>query len=226
MKALVIFIALLCLVPPVFAGASDLYFLDSDWHRDEKIPVSVVIIQDADFVAVPVTITSSANEPELRNKDISESIRLFREAAEKSQKIKIDMGIVYLTTKKTSFFKSYGERESQAQFNLLVPFEQEKSNVYNCADEIYQFIAGIRLPDKAKCNPGGTVLVVDNPEKYKSKLLHMIYDELKKTQDALNVKGKVVFSGMESPVTVKQIDEQRVGLYIKYAVSIELLDNK
>ncbi len=221
MKRVLLISILLLLASPLFAGGSNLYFLDSDWRQEEKIPVSIVIVQDADFVSVPVTITSNCNDPELRNKDISEAMRLFIDAAQKSNRIKIDSGIVYLSTQKTSFFKSYGG-ESQAKFNLLVPFDRGKSNVYNCADEIYKFIETVKLPDKAKCNPGGTVLVVDNPEKYRSKLLQMIYDEIKRTKEILKTSSKIIISGLENPVSVKQIDEQSVKLFIKYTVSMEI----
>ena len=78
----------------------------------------------------------------------------------------------------------------------------------------------LRLPGKAHCELGRLQLAVDNPEQYRSKLLNMITEEVKKTRQVMASEGTVKVDGLESSVMVRQADDRQVELFLNYSLSI------
>ncbi len=68
---------------------------------------------------------------------------------------------------------------------------------------------------------GKTTLVLEDVPKHREELLKRIMDDVKKTKTAFEPVGKVVISGLESPILVRQVNEQQVELYLRYALSLE-----
>lgn len=210
-------LCMVCVLTSQVFAEMPFYYVAQEYNK--VILVSVKINKEADYVSVPVTITSSCNDPMLRNQKINEAMRIFKEAAQNNRNIKIDSEIVFLSTQKTSAFKS-SLRESYAKFNLLIPYDKEKHTIYACTEEIYTFIKTVTLPSKVESNYGETVLVIDKPEQYRAQLLQMIYDEIQRDKEIFK-SNKVVVSGLENPISVQQINEHSVELYINYKLSFE-----
>jgi hypothetical protein len=67
-------------------------------------------------------------------------------------------------------------------------------------------------------------LAVENPEQYRTNVLGLIREEIKKTREALGPQAGFKVDGLESPVMVRQLDERNVALFLNYSLSV--LDQK
>jgi len=199
----------------VFAGSeiSPIYVLAI---HDVK-PVSVSLVKQADFVAVPVTITSEQKEPLQRFDDIRTAKNLIRGKANENKKIVIKDGPLSLSARPTSkmnFLASYSSYEapSTASINIMLPLAPQSPDVFSAAREITRFVNAIKFGEKTQCNLGQIQLAVADPEQYRPALLQLIAQDVRKTREQMGVKGNLTVEGLQSPVIVRQLDETRVEL--------------
>ena len=62
---------------------------------------------------------------------------------------------------------------------------------------------------------------LDAPEKYRPKLPQMIFDDIKQARLLAKKSGKVMITGLDHPVLVRQADDSHVELFLDYAASME-----
>ena len=62
---------------------------------------------------------------------------------------------------------------------------------------------------------------MDTPGKYRPKLLQMISDDIKQARLLAKTSGKVMITGLDHPVLVRQADDSHVELLLDYAASME-----
>jgi hypothetical protein len=192
----------------------------------ESKPVSVGLIRQADYIVLPISISSDQKDPVKRIEDIRAAKILIQEKAKENKKIIIKDGPMNISTrpiKETSFFSSSSRYElpSSANINVMLPLEKENPNVFTMAVELTGFISSLKFKDKTTCEPEQIQLAVSDPEQYKSKLLEIIAKDVRKTSEAMGVKGHITVQGLESPVMVRELDEKQVELFQTYSVSID-----
>lgn len=78
------------------------------------------------------------------------------------------------------------------------------------------------MPGKTRCEIGKVQLAIENPEKYRSKLLGLIADDMKKTRETLSPQGCINVQGLSGPVLVEQADDRNIQLYVNYSLAISL----
>jgi hypothetical protein len=215
--------AMMATVATAFGGSeiSPIYVLAI---RDAK-PVSVALVMPADYVAIPVSITSEQKEPSQRFDDIRAAKRLLQDAARQNKKITIKDGPVSLSARpssKMSFVSSYSsyEQPSTANLTVLIPLEAQAPDVFAAASEAARFVSGIKFADKTQCLLGQIQLAVADPEHHRAALLQLIAQDIRKTKELMGTKGTLTVEGLQSPVIVRQMDETKVELLLNYAVTL------
>ena len=187
-------------------------------------PVSVTLVRQADYVAIPVSITSDQKEPVMRFNDIRVAKRLIQEKSKEHKGLVVKEGVLSLSARpnsKMSFLSSCSyESPSTAQLSIMMPIDSKSPDVFSTAAEITRFINSIKFGEKTECQLGHLELAVADPEQYRPTLLQLIAQDVRKTKEQMGVKGTLMVQGLQSPVMVRQLDETRVELLINYAVSL------
>jgi hypothetical protein len=221
MKIIQIFVLLLLSVST--ASAEEKSILVFAVENDNSRQSAVSLIQKADYASMTVTISSDEKEPVDQFRELNLAKQTVAQEAGKYPHIKLHTGRVFLSTEsKSSMMKvaSYGS-SSSAVVHLLYLIT-EKTDIFQAARELASLAKNMKAPGKASYRFSTIKLVVDNPEKYRSKLLQMIFEDLKQARLLAKKSGKVLITGLENPVLVRQADDTRAELYINYSVSMEL----
>jgi len=188
---------------------------------EQSKPVAVSLIEMADYVSFAVTIISRQKEPDIEFMEISEARQLLIKEAKKNKKIKIHNGPIYLSStsnSKSSF--SYGS--SQITVHLLIALSDTDGNVFKAATEITELVDGLEPPGRAAYSLSPMKLAIDNPDKYRPKLLSMIYEDIKNIEGLIKNTAKFSIAGIECPVMVRQFDFTQVEIFLDYTLSIEV----
>ena len=196
---------------------------------DEPNPVSVGLRQRADFVAVTITITTDLTDPDVRYGEIRQAKELLQQRARETTRIQVQTASVSLSTNLPSKTRGYSggyELETQASLRVNVPLEKNTGDVYSCAAEARQFIAGVQPPGKAQYGIGRAELGVNKPEQYRRQLLQLIAQDVKTTKEILGADAKVTVLGLHGPVLVRQVDETNVELFIAYNITVDLVEHR
>jgi hypothetical protein len=183
----------------------------------------VAVQQQADFVGIPLTISSEQKDPDLRNDELRQARALVIEAAKRDGRFFIQNGPVRLSTRSEPKFGSFSmtwEPPSQSDLSLLIRLPKENPDIYACASAVQNLVTGLQLPSKAKIRTSPFQLIIENPEQYRLKLVLLIGQQVKSIREQLSSKSSVTISGLQRPVTVRKLDEVNVELYIPYEVSI------
>lgn len=196
----------------------------------EARSVAVAIRQQADFVAVPITISSDQKDTAMRFEDIRQAKETIAQMAQATPGLRVHSGPVTLSATppgRRSALSSVSIEAgvlAQAQIYLLVPLSKHPGDVYACAVDAERFLAGIQVRGRAQVVAGQIQLAVDNPEQYRPRLLKAVADDIKSVKAALGAKATVTVDGLHAPVVVRQIDDSSVEMFIPYRVSIEAQD--
>jgi hypothetical protein len=192
--------------------------------QDAK-PVSVALVRQADYVAIPVTIQSDQKEPSRRFDDIRAAKRLIQDKAKESKKVIIKDGSLSLSARpmsNMSFISSYSsyEQPSTANLTIMIPLDPQAPDIFAAASEITRFVNGIKFADKTNCNLGQVQLAVGDPEQHRAALLQLVAQDIRRTKEQMGGKGSLTIEGLQSPVIVRQMDETRVELFLNYKVTL------
>jgi hypothetical protein len=184
-------------------------------------PVAVSLVEKADYVAFAVTVISRQEGPEDELKEIGQARRLLVEEAKKNEKIRIHQGPIYMSStsnSRTSF--SYGT--TQVTLNILFPLSEVDWDVFQAAAEITALVEKIDPPEKASYSLSPMKLAVEDPEKYRTKLLGMIDENIHQIRGLIKKTGKIFMTGIEKPVMVREFDCNQVEVFLDYNLSIEV----
>ncbi len=118
-------------------------------------------------------------------------------------------------------FSSYDSSSgSSAQLYLLGALKQD-TNVFAMTKRIYQVVSSIPLGEGTKFTLGNTTLGLNEPEKYRAQILDLISKSIAESKKSLGLSGSVEVDGLESPVSVMQLNEAEVALFVNYRLSIQ-----
>ena len=191
--------------------------------EQERKAVAVSIVMPADFVSVPVRILSDQKNTAQAYEESRQAVELISKHAKENGRLRMSMGVVSLSQHQGGYGISSGSWSQPAasvEIFLLVPLSTNSGNIFDAGVEAAKFVEGLSLPGKTRCELGRLQLAVENPEQYRSKVLSLIADEMKKTREALSPQGSVNVQGLESPVRVGQVDDRNVQLFLNYSLSI------
>lgn len=205
------------------ASASEKSILVFATGYDSTRPSAVSILQRADYASMTVTISSDQKEPVEQFQELSIARQALIQEAKKNPKILVHTGPVSLSPEsKSSLMKVSYSAGSDATVTLLYSLAENKGDVFQAARELAGLAKGMKATGKASYRFSTIRLAVDTPEKYRPKLLQMIFDDIKQARLLAKKSGKVMITGLNHPVLVRQADDAHVELFLDYAASMEL----
>ncbi len=187
------------------------------------VPVSLVI--PAEFVSVPIRVTSDQKNTALAYEESRQAIELITKKAKDGGRFRTSMGVVSLSQRQGGFGISSGswnQPAATAEIHLLVPLAKEGDNLFGAGAEAARFVEALSLPGKAHLELGVLQLAVENPEQHRTQLLGLLAAEIRKTREAMAAQGNVRVEGLEGPVLVRRLDERNVELFLGYKLSFTL----
>lgn len=225
MKKLLIISALTVAVLPAGAGISSGLITGPIIvvAVSEPKTVAICLTVSADFVSVPIRVVSDQKDTALAYEEVHQAVELVLQEARRNGQFQVSPGVVSLSHRKSGFGISSGpwsQPAASTEIYLLVPFTKENTNIYTAGAQAAHFVETLHFHGKAYCEQGSLQLAVENPEQYRTKLLGLIAGEIAETRGALATNGNVSVQGLESPVMVRQADDQHVELYLNYALAI------
>lgn len=179
------------------------------------------LIKKADYLSVPLTISSKQKDPSKRFSEIRKAQDLIVSQALNHPDLLVHKGAITLSPRPTSKLSYSSGGSSKARFHLLTKMKKDE-DVYESAIRVRQFIAAIELPGKSTHAIGQLQLAVDNPERYRKELLEKISKDVAFIKSSIGTKGKAFIKGLERPVLVRQVDDRNVELFIHYELTIEM----
>lgn len=190
-------------------------------------PVTVFLKKQADCLVIPLTITSDQKELSDKFTEIRQVRDLILKKTDENTLVKMQAGPVSLSTKtglKILSISSYtsGENNTQMQLCLLLPLSAKNGDVFECANELKRFIDSIPLPSKAKLALGEFRLAIENPERYRPELLRLISEEVNLLRKTFGDNSEVTITNIQSPVSIRQVDDRNVEIYISYSMSMTI----
>jgi hypothetical protein len=189
----------------------------------EPRPVAVAMTLPADFVSVPLRITSGQKNTALAYEESRQALELISQKAAENGQLKASTGVVTLSQHRGGFGISSGpwsEPAATAEIHLLVRLTKERDNIFTAGAEAARFLDGLKLPGKVRCELGGLRLALENPEQYRTNLLAQIAQEMKTNRSALGATGSIRVDGLEGSVLVRQADDRHVEVFLNYNLSI------
>jgi hypothetical protein len=177
----------------------------------------------ADYVAVPVTIKSDAKDSLKRIDQVESTLRALSDRIKQHPDLAIRFGVVSLSPREdTKSFSSYQEySSSSAQLYVLGPLKPD-TTVFIVTKRIHQVVTAIPALDGAKVILGNTSLGMEDPERFRPQLLGRIAQSTADARKLLGASGQAEIEGLENPVTVMQLNESDVVLFLHYRARIKL----
>lgn len=218
MKALLLAVTILLLPQLTLAGGSSVVVAIAS---SPNVPPAKLRLR-ADYVAVPISIHSDARDPLKRIDQIENSLRGISERIKQHPDLAVRFGVVSLSPREPSkSFSSYESYGSSAQLYALGPLKAD-TTVFAVTKRIHQIVTGASAADGAKVVLGTTTLGMDDPERFRPKLLSLISQAASEARRSLGASGPIDLEGLENPIAVMQIDESDVVLFINYRVKIQM----
>lgn len=188
-----------------------------------QVPVAVRLELPADYVAVPISLTSNEKDP-LRNiESLQTYTQRLQEAVSKSPAVKLRQGTVSLAVApaEEGGFSSYkmGGTPSTTSLFLVAPLTADR-DVYQVARDIIAFAQTVAKPEQVRVTFGTTALGVEAPERLRPRLLALIQKDIEQTRAALGNPKSFEVTGLESPVVVVQRDDRNVVVYLPYRLQL------
>jgi hypothetical protein len=178
----------------------------------------------ADFVAMPVQVHNDSKDPAKRADEIEKALRSISDKLHQYPDMTLKQGVVSLSAREQSALKSFSSYDSSigssAQLYVLGALKQD-SNVFAVTRRIIQAVSSIPLGDGSKVTLGNTTLGLNEPEKYRGHILEAVSKSIAESKKSLGFSGSVEVDGLENPVSVMQLNEAEVALFINYSLSIQ-----
>jgi hypothetical protein len=178
----------------------------------------------ADFVAMPIQVQNDSKDPVKRADEIEKAVRSITDKLHQYPDMTLKQGVISLSALEQSALKSFSSYDSSvgssAQLYLLGALKQE-TNVFAVTKRLYQALSSIPLGDGTKMTLGNTTLGLNEPEKYRAQILESISKSIAEAKKSLGLSGSVRVEGLENPVSVMQLNEAEVALFINYRFSIQ-----
>jgi hypothetical protein len=212
-------ILLLLSSAPAFASISSAVItLPSD---SSKAAPAVSVVQTADYLCAIVTIRSTLKEIDRQTIAVQQTLATLRAAAERSSRFQFHDGPLHLAGNSSSLMSrsSYNNAVLQTSVRVLCPLVNGTStDVFNDTRLLRQFIAGLEVAPGAEMQVVSVNLAVDSAEQYRDRLLDLIGEQAHAAQRSFGARS-VVIEGLNNPVTVHQLDDINVEIFIDYQLN-------
>lgn len=212
-------LVVLCVAASAYAGSDSLVVAISRG----QVPVAVVLDVPADYVVVPISISSSEKDPLRSIENVQAFTERLKDAVRKSPTIKLRQGSVALSIAQGddgsfSSFKSAATPSSSNLF-LVAPLQNDR-DVFLVTREITALAQSVARPDQTRVTFGTTSLGIEAPERLRPRLLALIRKDIEQSRAIMGNPKAFEVSGLEGPVVVMQRDDRNVLAYVPYRLKL------
>jgi hypothetical protein len=173
----------------------------------------------ADYVAIPLNIQNDSKDPVKRADEIEKALRMLAEKLAPHADLKIMPGVVSLSPREQSKLSS-DSHSGSAQLYVLGSLKQD-ATVFAVTKRIYQIVSAMPLTDGTRITLGNTALGLEEPENYRTQVLGLIAKSVAEARKSLGAAGNVDVDGLENPVSVMQLNDREVLLFINYRLRVQ-----
>lgn len=187
-------------------------------HASGQSPVGSYIEMKADFIAVPILLSSSEKDPEIRLRELNESKEMLAAEIKKNSNMDLLFASVALSASETS---SYGSRyDSNIQLYITRKLTKD-TDVYKSVAEISDMTDRMNFRGDVVYNLGQGVLGIINPEQFRPALIQKIAQEIKTVKKEVGVKSKVIIKGLQGNINAVERNDDTVQLFINYRLEFD-----
>ncbi len=218
MKKILFLLSVFLFISPNMGRASSFLVVG---YKDK--PTSAIsILRQADYVVMPIMVKSKQKDPIDRFTEMKAAKFAVMKQAEIEKVIRVTPGKIRISPKPISKYRQYEYfRETEEELSIAIIIDNTAKDIYDYAIRLRQFIDKVEAPGKSSYEAGTIELAVENPERYRSEVLKQIQKEIDATRGILGKKGKAILSGLESPVLIRQVENNNVEVSIDYTLSLE-----
>ncbi|MBI5770684.1 MAG: hypothetical protein HZA93_23100 [Verrucomicrobia bacterium] len=214
-------VLLLAGAAPAWAGLSSaVIVLPTDTGRAAP---AVSIVQPADYLCAVVTLRTTARDTDRQSAAMRESLQRVTNAIQKSPRFQLHQGAVRLAAGSSAVFSSKagaGPASLQTTLRVLCPLQGDL-DIFESMKQIRNFISSLAPAADTELNVVSISLAVADPEQYRQRLLALIADQSRAVQQNFSART-VIIDGLQNPVSVRQVDDSHVELFIDYQMSANL----
>jgi len=214
-------VVLLAGAAPAWAGLnSAVIVLPSDTGRN---PPAVCIVQPADYLCAVVTLRTTARDTDRQSAAMRESLQRITTALQKSPRFQLHQGALRYAGNSGTLYSSKagsGPASLQTTLRVLCPLQGD-IDVFETMRQLRVFIASLAPANDTELSVVSISLAVADPEQYRARLLALIADQSRAIQQNFSART-VLIDGLQNSVTVRQVDDSNVELYVDYQLSANL----
>ena len=212
---------LLASAAPAFAGLnSAVIVLPSDTGRGAP---AVCLVQPADYLCAILTLRTTAKDPDRQSAAMRDSLRRLTDAIAKSPRFQLHQGALRLAGASSAVYSSKagsGPASLQPTLRVLSPLQGD-IDVFESMKLLRLFIASLTPANDTELSVVAITLAVAEPEQYRSRLLALIADQSRAIQQNFGART-IIIDGLQNPVSVRQVDDSNVELFVDYQLSANL----
>jgi hypothetical protein len=186
-----------------------------------NVPVSVTLDMPAEYVGLSVYIRSSAKDAAKRVNEVSETRSKLTKAVAANPKIEVQWVKSSFSAQEGSSYKlSSYDASSQSQLFILGKLG-DSSSIDSVTKEIIATVNAVQVTGDASISTGTSSLGVLDPERFRSKLLGLIKEDVNQTKTALGGASGIEIAGIEAPVAVVQKNDRDVTPFLPYRLTLK-----
>jgi hypothetical protein len=178
---------------------------------------AVTLVQPADYLCAVVTLRTTAKDPDRQSVAMRESVQRLTEAISKSPRFQLHQGAVRLAGQGGSFGLGGGTATLQTTLRVLYPL-QGTTDIFEAVKQLRRFVASLPPTADTELNVAAISLAVAAPEQYRDRLLALIADQARSLHHSFGAR-LVIIDGLQNAVSVRQVDDMNVEIYIDYQLS-------
>jgi hypothetical protein len=206
---------------PAWAGLnSAVIVLPSDTSRHAP---AVCIVQPADYLCALVTLRTTARDTDRQSAAMRDSLQRITTALQKSPRFQLHQGALRYSGHSGTLYSSKagsGPASLQTTLRVLCPLQGD-IDVFETMRQLRLFIASLAPANDTELSVVSINLAVADPEQYRARLLALIADQSRAIQHNFSART-VIIDGLQNPVTVRQVDDSNVELFVDYQLSANL----
>ncbi len=212
---------------PLFATAaafaninSSVIVLPSETGRPAP---AVSLVQPADYLCAIVALRSTAKDADRQSAAMREALQRLTDAISKSARFQLHQGPVRLAGTGSGLYSSATGASAttlQTTLRVLNPL-QGVTDIFEATRQLRRFIAGLPTTPDTELTITGISLAVAAPDQYRDRLLALIADQARTTHQNFGAR-LVIIDGLQNNVSVRQVDDLNIEIYIDYQLSANL----
>jgi len=187
----------------------------------------IAIQQKADYVVLPLTLTSLQNNPDKRIEDLSDASEEVKDKMKGSDVRLAEARFDYSAGAAAGLpDMEFDEKEPATLTLYIVVAQKRRGDTFLEQAQVLTDFADKLVLGAVNLNVEKVKLCVTKPEQYRSELLKAIMDEMSSLRTLAGSETILHISGLEGPVEVRQIDKENIEMSINYMLTLEQWGSK